>query len=95
MTAPIIRVENIVKHYGAAFTLRVESLQVARGEVLCLLGPTGAGKSTLLSLLSGLEPASEGQVFLDGQCLDSRNTPITFVVGSPSSASNRCPFPAA
>ncbi|MHB8972368.1 MAG: ATP-binding cassette domain-containing protein [Pirellulaceae bacterium] len=76
MTDSIIHVENIVKHYGAAFTLRVASLQVARGEVLCLLGPTGAGKSTLLSLLSGLEPASEGQVFLDGQCLDSRNTPI-------------------
>ncbi|MHB8862962.1 MAG: ATP-binding cassette domain-containing protein [Pirellulaceae bacterium] len=76
VTAPIIRVENIVKSYGAVFALRVESLQVVRGEVLCLLGPTGAGKSTLLNLLSGLEPPTEGQVFLDDQRLEARNTSI-------------------
>ncbi len=76
MTAPVLRTENVGKHYGSAFALHVPSLQVLPGEVLCLLGPTGAGKSTLLNLLSGLEPPSEGEVFLDGYRVDVRNTPL-------------------
>jgi tungstate transport system ATP-binding protein len=76
MTAPVLRTENVGKYYGSAFALHVPSLEVLPGEVLCLLGPTGAGKSTLLNLLSGLEPPSEGEVFLDGYRVDARNTPL-------------------
>lgn len=43
------------------------SLTVERGEFICLLGPSGCGKSTLLNALAGFEPATEGDVLIDGQ----------------------------
>ena len=47
-------------------------LQVAPGECVALLGPSGCGKSTTLRLVAGLDPASEGQVLLDGEDLTRR-----------------------
>lgn len=41
-------------------------LKVRKGEIVVVLGPSGAGKSTLLHLLGGLDPPTEGEVFLDG-----------------------------
>jgi tungstate transport system ATP-binding protein len=76
ITQPFVQLEGIVKRFGESFTLRVDQLHVARGEVFCLLGPTGAGKSTLLNLLSGLVPASAGRILLDGCALDPSTTPV-------------------
>ncbi|KEF42802.1 MAG: sugar ABC transporter ATP-binding protein [Cyanobium sp. CACIAM 14] len=47
-------------------------LQVAPGECVALLGPSGCGKSTTLRLVAGLDPASEGNVLLDGEDLTLR-----------------------
>lgn len=55
---------NIKKTYRE-FTLSV-SMEIKKGELVCLLGPSGSGKSTLLSLLSGVENPDEGTVMLDG-----------------------------
>ncbi len=54
--------------------LRPIDLQVAPGEFVCLLGPSGCGKSTLLSIVSGLEPASSGTVFANGQAVHGPGT---------------------
>jgi polar amino acid transport system ATP-binding protein len=67
MTQPVVRVRNLHKSYGAAPVLRGVDLDVARGEVVCILGPSGSGKSTLLSCLNGLEPFEHGEVVVDGQ----------------------------
>ncbi|MFP5378680.1 MAG: ABC transporter ATP-binding protein [Vicinamibacteria bacterium] len=52
--------------YGAVPALAGVSLDVAEGEILCLLGPSGSGKSTLLRLVAGIERPSEGAIAIDG-----------------------------
>jgi NitT/TauT family transport system ATP-binding protein len=53
---------------GGSYTaIRDVDLTVARGEFVSIVGPTGCGKSTALSLISGLQPATGGQVEVDGQ----------------------------
>jgi len=58
---------------GAARVVALEhvDLDVARGEIVVLLGPSGSGKSTLLNILGGLDKPSAGQVLFDGRPLDA------------------------
>jgi putative ABC transport system ATP-binding protein len=67
---PIIRVENVHKSYlmgkEAVPALRGVSLDVGRGEMVCLMGPSGSGKTTLLNIVGGLDEPSRGHVHLDG-----------------------------
>jgi len=57
------------KRFGRHEVLRGVDLDVAAGEVVCLLGPSGGGKSTLLRLLNGLETADAGEVRIGGEPL--------------------------
>jgi polar amino acid transport system ATP-binding protein len=61
--APII-VRNLHKSFGSTEVLRGIDLEVARGEVVCLIGPSGSGKSTLLQCINGLEPFDHGEVLV-------------------------------
>ncbi len=56
------RLQEIQKSLGPHFCLEVPQLDIRRGEILGLLGPTGAGKSTLLRLLTGLEEPTRGDL---------------------------------
>jgi tungstate transport system ATP-binding protein len=67
---------DVRKRRGPAFALEVPRLNVERGEILCVLGPTGAGKSTLLSLLAAAAKADAGTVRLNGQALGGDSLPI-------------------
>jgi putative ABC transport system ATP-binding protein len=51
----------------AVQALRGVSLDVTRGEVICLMGPSGSGKTTLLNIIGGLEEPSRGHVIVDGE----------------------------
>jgi tungstate transport system ATP-binding protein len=73
--APLYSLEAVGQSYGGRPVLRIDRLDVARGETLCLVGPTGAGKSTLLRLLAGLEAPAAGSARLDGHPLDGRELP--------------------
>ncbi len=55
------------KRFGAATVLRDLTFQVARGEVLAVLGPSGVGKSTLLRLIAGLDTKFDGQIRREGR----------------------------
>jgi ABC-type branched-subunit amino acid transport system ATPase component len=63
----MLRLEGINAGYGRAQVLRDLSLEVAPGEILCLLGRNGAGKSTTMKAIMGLVPLMSGRVMLDGQ----------------------------
>jgi polar amino acid transport system ATP-binding protein len=67
-TDAIIRVEALEKHFanGAIKALTGVNLEIARGEVLVIIGPSGSGKSTLLRCLNLLETPTYGQVFFEG-----------------------------
>ena len=65
----IIRIFRIWKRYGGKSALVDFSLEIARNELLFITGPSGAGKTTLLKLLYLGEPASEGQILIDGMNL--------------------------
>ncbi len=68
---PILSVQGLSKRYrgraGDKLVLDGVDLEVARGEFLCIVGPSGAGKTTLLRCMSGLLAPSDGAVFLDGE----------------------------
>ena len=57
----------IEKHFGGTYALRSVSLNIARGEIVALLGENGAGKSTLIKILGGIHQADGGAVLVDGQ----------------------------
>ncbi|MBI1381889.1 MAG: ATP-binding cassette domain-containing protein [Planctomycetaceae bacterium] len=73
MSAPILRMEAVERHYeSAGQRIRVlgpVDLELARGEFVAIMGPSGAGKSTLLGLAGALDRPDGGAVFLDGQKL--------------------------
>ena len=62
---PIIRVVNLHKRYGELEVLKGVSLEIARGEVVVIIGPSGTGKSTLLRCVNQLTTPDSGQVWLD------------------------------
>ncbi len=66
MSAPIIEVHNLTKHYGPVQALRGVSFEVQEGEVFGLLGPNGAGKTSTVEILEGLRPADGGIVSVCG-----------------------------
>ncbi|MFJ4803576.1 amino acid ABC transporter ATP-binding protein [Streptomyces murinus] len=66
MTTPEIRVQGLHKSFGDNHVLRGIDLEIAQGEVVCVIGPSGSGKSTLLRCVNLLEEPTAGQVFVGG-----------------------------
>jgi putative spermidine/putrescine transport system ATP-binding protein len=61
-----VTLTGIRKTYGQRTVLNHVNMELAQGELLCLLGPSGCGKTTLLRILAGFETPDEGQVLLNG-----------------------------
>jgi len=59
--------EQVERRYGETSALKGVSLDIAPGEVVCLLGPSGCGKTTLLRIASGIEKPSKGRVLISGR----------------------------
>ncbi|MGI3184327.1 ABC transporter ATP-binding protein [Nioella aestuarii] len=69
MQPPRLAVQNLTCDFAGRTVLRDVSLQVAPGEVMCLLGPSGCGKTTTLRVIAGIERQSAGTVSVDGKVL--------------------------
>jgi polar amino acid transport system ATP-binding protein len=63
----ILSAERVIKRFGDHPALDGVSLEVARGEVVCLIGPSGSGKSTFLRCLNALEQPDGGRILFDGE----------------------------
>src|SRR5215207_3172992 len=64
---PIISVANLTKTYASGFqALKRINLEIRRGEIFALLGPSGAGKTTLINIICGIVTPSGGSVTVDG-----------------------------
>jgi polar amino acid transport system ATP-binding protein len=64
-TRPIINLTGVSKSFGATQVLKEINLDVRQGEVLVLIGASGSGKSTVLRIMSGLETADTGEVWVN------------------------------
>jgi polar amino acid transport system ATP-binding protein len=63
---PMVKAEKVSKSFGSNQVLKSISLEVKRGEVLCLVGPSGSGKSTFLRCINHLEQVNAGRLTVDG-----------------------------
>lgn len=63
---PIISIRGVKKAYGSLQVLKGVSLDVRKGEVICIIGPSGSGKSTLIRCINGLSDIQEGSINVDG-----------------------------
>ena len=68
---PMIHAHDIHKRFGALEVLKGVSLDIAKGEVVAVIGPSGSGKSTFLRCLNHLEKIDRGRVVIEGETLVS------------------------
>ena len=69
--APLVEARDVVKSFGQTPALRGASAAVSPGEILAIMGPSGSGKSTLLHCVAGIFAPDRGEVWFDGQRLDT------------------------
>ncbi len=68
----MVKAEGVHKRFGRLEVLKGISLEVRRGEVMCLLGPSGSGKSTFLRCINHLEKINSGRLSVDGELVGYR-----------------------
>src|ERR1700726_2753190 len=64
---PLLRIDSVVKKFGAFRAVDQLSLDIKAGEFFALLGPSGCGKTTLLRMVAGFETPHAGRILLDGK----------------------------
>ncbi len=69
----MIKVDNLKKSFGEKEVLKGINVEIAKGEVLTVIGPSGSGKSTFLRCLNLLEKPNSGSIYLDGHKITGNN----------------------
>lgn len=64
---PIVSLRDVRKSFGTLEVLKGVSLDVMKGEVICIIGPSGSGKSTLIRCINGLNNINSGSIIVEGQ----------------------------
>jgi branched-chain amino acid transport system ATP-binding protein len=67
----VLRVEGLRSAYGRIEAVKGVDLEVARGEIVALVGSNGAGKTTLLRAISGVQPITAGRILHDGEPIEA------------------------
>src|SRR4051794_16607968 len=73
---PMVRMGSVQKWFGSNRVLRDIDLDIGKGEVVVVLGPSGSGKATLCRAINRLEPIDEGTIELDGVELPEEGKPL-------------------
>jgi branched-chain amino acid transport system ATP-binding protein len=68
----MLELDRVTKRFGGLVAVNELSFQVKRGQILGLIGPNGAGKTTVFNLISGISPATAGQIRLEGRTITGR-----------------------
>lgn len=79
ISAPMISIRGVNKHFGDLHVLRDINLEVHRGQVVVVLGPSGSGKSTLCRTINRLETVDSGAIEIDGRSLPPEGRPLARV----------------
>lgn len=66
-TEPMVSIRDVYKSFGTLEVLKGISLDVMKGEVICIIGPSGSGKSTLIRCINGLNDIQAGSILVEGQ----------------------------
>jgi len=72
----LLELQNIECRYGANIAVEDLSIQIEKGDLVCLLGPSGCGKSTILRSIAGLEPIYAGKILLHNQVFSANNVNV-------------------
>jgi len=75
----VISIRDIHKSFGSNKVLDGISLEVAKGEVLCIIGPSGSGKSTILRCINGLESYDQGEIRIEDKVVDRKGEHIRWI----------------
>src|SRR5476649_1850599 len=78
---PAVEFRGISKHFGAVKANTDVNFTIAKGSIHGLVGENGAGKSTLMSILYGYYRADGGEILLDGQARNIRNSQEAITLG--------------
>ena len=73
MNTPLLTLDNLACSYHQQAVVKDLSLELAAGEIACLLGPSGCGKTTTLRAIAGLEPVTGGSIHIQGRQVSSRS----------------------
>ncbi len=76
MENPLIQVQNLGKKFGDVEVLKDISVDIYKGDVVCVIGPSGSGKSTFLRCLNRLEEPSGGHILFEGVDIVDKKTDI-------------------
>ncbi len=69
---PMVRFDKVQKSYdGETLVVKDLNLDIAKGEFVTMLGPSGSGKTTTLMMLAGFEPATNGEIYLNGNPINN------------------------
>ena len=69
----MIKVEQISKTFKEVTAVNNVSLEIKKGEIVCLIGPSGSGKSTVLRCIHGLETPEQGSIYINNELLNANN----------------------
>ena len=70
---PIVSLKDVRKSFGTLEVLKGVSIDVMKGEVICIIGPSGSGKSTLIRCINGLNDIQGGSIFVQGKEVHAAN----------------------
>ena len=80
----MIHLENITKSFGNLQVLRGIDLEIEKGEIVSIVGPSGAGKTTLLQIMGTLDMPDDGSVVIDGTQVNRMMGEGTFRIPQPA-----------